>query len=188
MDIDEALLDGEDRMIKTVADYEHFLKGVRTGQASTEILDGIKADIPAYGGPVPLKSVALLTRQDARMLIVKPFDPKTIKEIEKALLASELGITPSNDGKVIRLAFPPLSEERRKQTVKLLKDRLEQHKVAIRNVRKDVMKHIDDNEGQPGVSEDRLKEAKDELQGLVKKYEAQLDGAFEKKSKEVMTV
>ena len=188
MDIDEALLDGEDRMIKTVADYEHFLKSVRTGQASVDILDGIKVDIPAFGGVVPLKSVAVVTKQDARMLAVKPFDPKTLKDIEKSLLASEIGITPANDGRIIRLAFPPLSEERRKQTVKVLKERLEQHKVALRNIRKDTLKHIAENKGKPGVSEDALKEGENDLQGLTKKYEAQLDAAFDKKSREVMTL
>lgn len=188
MDMDEALLDCEDRMIKTVADYDHFLKGIRTGQASVEILDGIQVDIPAYGGIVPLKSVAVVSKQDARMLIVKPFDPKTIKEIEKALQASDIGITPTNDGKIIRLAFPPLSEERRKQTVKLLKDRLEQHKVALRNIRKDTLKSLSENKGKPGVSEDALKKNEEEVQELIKKFEKQLDDAFEKKSKEVMTV
>jgi ribosome recycling factor len=188
MDLDEATLDAEDRMIKTVADYEHFVKGVRTGQASVEVLDGIQANIPAFGGVVPLKSVAVVSKQDARMLIVKPFDPKTIKEIEKALQASEVGITPANDGKVIRLAFPPLSEERRKQTVKMLKDRLEQHKVALRNIRKDALKHVSENKGKAGVSEDAVKQSEDEVQNLTKKYEEQLDTAFDKKSKEVMTV
>jgi ribosome recycling factor len=188
MDMDEVLLECEDRMIKTVADYDHFLKGVRTGQASVEVLDGIQVDIPAYGGSVPLKSVAVLSKQDARMLVIKPFDPKTIKDVEKALQASDVGITPNSDGKIIRLAFPPLSEERRKQTVKLLKERLEQHKVALRNIRKDALKGLGENKGKPGVSEDALKKNEEEVQELIKKYEKQLGDAFEKKSKEVMTV
>ncbi|MCZ7647010.1 MAG: ribosome recycling factor [Planctomycetota bacterium] len=188
MDIDEALLDGEDRMIKTIADYEHFLKGVRTGEASIELLDSVHVDIPSYGGVVSLKSVALVTKQGSQMLIVKPFDPNTLKEIEKALQASDLGITPNNDGKIIRLAFPPMSEERRTQTVKMIKERLEQHKVALRNIRKDAMKHVDGNKGAAGVSEDALKQAKDDVQELTKQYETQLDELFEKKSKEVMTV
>lgn len=188
MDLDEAQLDAEERMLKTVADYDHFLKGVRTGQATVEILDGIQVDIPSYGGIVPLKSVAVIAKADARLLTIKPFDPKTIKEIEKALIGGELGITPNNDGKIIRLAFPPMSEERRQQTVKLLKDRLEQHKVAIRNIRKDALKHVEDNDGKPGVSEDQVKSAKDEIQELVKKYEGQLQTHYDKKSEQVMTV
>ena len=188
MDIDEALLDGEERMIKTGADYEHYLKGVRTGQANVDVFNNIHVDIPAYGGVVALKAVALITKQDARMVVIKPFDPKTSKEIEKALGASDLGITPANDGKVIRMAFPPMSEERRKQAVKALKERLEQHKVAIRNIRKDTLKHVEDNEGKPGVSEDAVKNGKEEVQTLTKKYEEQIESAFERKSKEVMTV
>ncbi len=188
MDIDEALMDGEDRMIKTVADYDHYLKGIRTGQANVDVFDNIHVDIPAYGGVVALKSVALITKQDARMVVIKTFDPKTAKEIEKALGGSDLGITPANDGKVIRMAFPPMSEERRKQAVKLLKERLEQHKVAIRNIRKDTLKHVEDSEGKAGVSEDAVKQGKEEVQKLTKQYEEQIEGAFDKKSKEVMTV
>jgi len=188
MDIDEALMDCEERMIKTVVDYDGFIKGVRTGQASTEILDKVSVDIPAYGGVVPLKSVAVITKQDASLVVIKPFDPKTLKDIEKALSASDIGITPANDGKIIRLAFPPMSEERRKQTVKLLKDRLEQHKVALRNIRKDSLKHVEDSKGKAGVSEDMLEKGKEEIQNLVKQYEGQLDKHFEKKSAEVMKV
>lgn len=187
MTLDDVLLDAEDRMIKTNADYEHFLKGVRTGEASVEILDGVQADIPSFGGLVPLKSVAVVSKQGATMLAIKPFDPKTIKEIERAIMLSELGITPSNDGKVIRLAFPSMSQERREQTVKMIKERLEQHKIALRNVRKDSQKHIEGNKGEAGVSEDAIQKAKDDLQELIKTYEAQLDKSYEKKSKEVMT-
>lgn len=188
MDIDEALLDGEDRMIKTVAEFERYLKGVRTGEASTEIVEGIQVNIPAYGGVVGLKSVAVISKLDARMLVVKPFDPNTIKDIDKAIQKSDLGITPQNDGKIIRLVFPQMSEERRQQTVKLLKDKLEQHKVSIRNARKDSIKHMDGNKGEPGVSEDDIDAGKKEIQDLTKKYEKSLEDAFDKKSKEVMTV
>ena len=188
MDLDEALMDGEERMINTAADFEHFLKTVRTGAASTEVLDGIHVDVPAFGGVVPLKSVALTTKQDAQMLVVKPFDPKTIKDIEKALSNADLGLSIGNDGKIIRLSFPPMSEERRKQTVKAVKERLEQHKVSLRNIRKDAIKHIEGNKGQPGVSEDAITKAKEEVQNLIKKFEAEIDLAFEKKSIEVMKI
>ena len=188
MDIDMSLLEGEDSMQKTTGDFDHFLKTVRTGQASTEVLEGIHADVPAYGGFVPLKSVALTSKQDAQMLVVKPFDPKTIKDIEKALSNADLGLSISNDGKIIRLAFPPMSEERRKQTVKAIKERLEQHKVSLRNIRKDMIKNIEGNKGQPGVSEDMIEKAKEEVQKLIKQFEAQMDLAFEKKSVEVMKI
>ncbi len=188
MDIDEALLDCEDRMIKAVADFERYMKGVRTGEASTEIVEGINVDIPAYGGVTNLKSVAVISKQDARMLVIKPFDPNTIKDIDKAIQKSDIGITPNNDGKIIRLAFPPMSEERRQQTVKALKERLEQHKVSIRNVRKDAIKQVDGAKGQSGVSEDNIEAAREEIQSLTKKYESQLDQGYEKKSKQIMTV
>jgi len=188
MDLDEALLDLEDRLIKTVADYDHFLKTIRTGQASIEVLDNVKVDIPSYGGIVDLKSVAVIAKADARLLTIKPFDTKTIKDIEKALSAADLGLSIGNDGKLIRLAFPPMSEDRRKQAVKSIKERMEQHKVAVRSVRKDTLKHVDENEGKPGISEDVVAKTREEVQELVKKYEGQLDVAFEKKSKEVMTV
>ena len=188
MDLDEAQLDAEDRMIKSAADYEHFLKTQRSGQASPDVLDNIHVDIPAFGGVSPLKSVAVIGKQDAQMLTVKPFDPKTIKDIEKALNAASLGLSINNDGKIIRLAFPPLSEERRKQAVKNLKERLEQHKVTVRNIRKEAIKHVEGNDGKAGVSEDMIAKAKEAINDLTKQYEAQMDAAFDKKSKELMKI
>jgi ribosome recycling factor len=188
MDIDEILLDSEDRMIKCVADYEAHLKGVRSGQASVEMVDHVHVDIPAYGGVVPLKSVALTTKADARMLVIKPFDPKTIKEIEKGINAANLGLNPMNDGKIIRLNFPPMSEENRKKQIKIIKDRLEQHKVTIRNIRHEALKHLKELKGKAGVSEDMEKKAETDVNDLTKKYEGELDQNFEKKSKEIMTV
>ncbi|HYF48000.1 MAG TPA: ribosome recycling factor [Planctomycetota bacterium] len=188
MDIDEILLDAEERMIKSVTDFDQHLKGVRSGQASTEMVEHVHVDIPAYGGVVPLNSVALITKADARMLVVKPFDPKTIKEIEKGINAANLGLTPSNDGKIIRLNFPPMSEENRKKTVKLIKERLEQHKVTIRKIRHDALNSLKEIKGKSGVGEDAEKKAEEEVNELTKKHEGMLDAHFEKKSKEVMTV
>lgn len=187
MDIDDILLDTEDRMDKCVSDYGAHLKGVRSGQASTEMLEHVHVDIPAYGGTVPLKQVALVAKADARMLTIKPFDAKTIKEIEKGILAANVGLNPQNDGKIIRLNFPPMSEENRKKTIKLIKDRLEQHKVTIRNIRHDALKHLKEIKGE-GVSEDAEKKAEANVNDLTKGHEAQLDSAFEKKSQEIMTV
>jgi ribosome recycling factor len=188
MDIDEILLEAEDRMIKCVSDFDQHLKSVRTGQASVEMIDHVHVDIPAYGGVVPLKSVANTTKGDARMLIIKPFDPKTIKDIEKAINAANMGLTPQNDGKIIRLNFPPMSEENRKKSVKIIKERLEQHKVTIRNARHDAIKTLKDNKGKLGVGEDAEKKAEADVNDLTKQYEGQLDSHFEKKSKEIMTV
>jgi ribosome recycling factor len=188
MDLDEILLDAEDRMIKSVADYEGYLKTVRTGQASPEMLEHVHVNIPAYGGVLPLKQVALVAKQDARMLVVKPFDVKTIGDIEKGLFAANVGITPQNDGKLIRLNFPPLSEENRKKQAKSIKDRMEQHKVTLRNVRHDAVKQIKEQKGKPGVSEDAQKQAETDANELIKKFEGQLQSRYEKKEKEIMTV
>jgi ribosome recycling factor len=188
MDIDEILLDTEDRMIKCVADYDAHLKSVRSGQASPEMVEHIQVDIPAYGGVVALNSVAVVTRADARMLVIKPFDPKTIKEIEKAINQANMGLTPANDGKIIRLNFPPMSEENRKKQVKIIKERLEQHKITMRNARHDALKALKEIKGKSGVGEDAEKKAEGDVNDLIKKYEAQLDAHFEKKSKDIMTV
>lgn len=186
MDLDEILLDAEDRMIKCVADYDAHLKSVRTGQASTEMVEHVQVNIPAYGGQVPLRQVALVVKADVRLLTIKPFDPKTIKDIEKSIFAANLGLTPQSDGKVIRLNFPPLSEENRRKQTKTIKDRMEQHKVTLRNVRHDAVKGIKDLKGK--VSEDDQKKAEEEINSLTRKYEGQLDAHFDKKSKEIMTV
>lgn len=186
MDLDEITLDAEDRMIKCVADYDAHLRSVRTGQASTEMVEHVHVNIAEYGGEVPLRQVALVAKQDLRMLVIKPFNPKTIKELEKGLYAANLGLTPQNDGKVIRLNFPPLSEETRKKQIKTIKDRMEQHKVTLRNVRHDAVKAIKDLKGQ--VGEDDQKKAEEEVNGLTKKYEGQLEAHFDRKSKEIMTV
>lgn len=188
MDIDDILLDAEDRMTKSVADFDQHLKGVRSGQASVETLEHVHVDIPAFGGVVPLKSVAMIAKADARMLTVKPFDNKTIKDIERGIYAANLGLTPSNDGKIIRLNFPPMSEETRKKQIKLIKDRLEQHKITIRNVRHDSLKHLKELKGKSGVGEDDEKKAEVDINDLTKKFESQLELFFDRKSKEIMTV
>ena len=188
MDIDEILLDSEDRMIKCVADYESHLKGVRSGQASVEMVDHVHVDIPAYGGVVPLKSVALTSKADARMLVIKPFDPKTIKEIEKGINAANLGLTPMNDGKIIRLPIPPLTEERRKDLVKKLHGVAENHRVAVRNIRRDgneaVKKLLKDKK----ITEDDEKRALDEIQKMTDAHMQRIDQAAKSKEKEILEI
>jgi ribosome recycling factor len=189
MDIDEILLDAEDRMIKNVTDFDAHLKSVRTGQASTEAIEHVHVEIAAYGDqPMPLKNVAVIAKGDARMLTVKPFDSKTIKEIEKGLNAANLGLTIGNDGKIIRVSFPPMSEENRKKQVKVIKERLEQHKVTIRTVRHDALKALKGMEKSAGFSEDDVKKAEQNVNDLTKEYEGKLDAAYDKKSKDIMTV
>jgi ribosome recycling factor len=189
MDIDEILLDAEDRMIKCGADYDAHLKSVRSGQATSETIEHVHVVIPAYGdAPLPLKNVALIAKADARMLTVKPFDVKTIKDIDRGMQAANLGLSITNDGKIIRIAFPPMSEENRKKQVKVIKDRLEQHKVTIRNIRHDALKALKGMEKSAGHSEDDVKKAEHDVNELTRQYEGSLDAAFERKSKEIMTV
>jgi len=189
MDIDDILLDTEDRMTKSIADFEAYLKTVRSGQASIEAIEHVHVEIAAYGGePTPLKNVAIISKADARMLNVKPFDGKTIKDIEKGLSAANLGLSINNDGKLIRVSFPPMSEENRKRQVKQIKERLEQHKVTIRNIRHEGQKALKGMEKGAGFSEDDVKKAEHSVNDLTKQYENGLEAAFERKSKEVMTV
>lgn len=189
MDIDDVLLDTEDRMTKSLADFEAYLKTVRSGQASIEAIEHVHVEIAAYGGePMPLKNLAVIAKSDARMLTVKPFDNKTIKDIEKGFSIANLGLTINNDGKVIRVGFPPMSEENRKRQVKQIKERLEQHKVTIRNIRHEGQKGLKAMEKGAGFSEDDVKKAEHNVNDLTKQYEGLLEAAFDRKSKEVMTV
>lgn len=189
MDIDEILLETEDRMDKSCADFDAYLKTVRTGQAAPEALEHVYVEIAAYGGePTPLKNVALISKGDARMLIVKPFDGKTIKDIEKGISAANLGLTLNNDGKIIRVNFPPLSEETRKKQVKQIKDRLEQHKITIRSLRHEGLKGLKGLEKGAGFSEDDVKKAETDVNDLTKAHEAKLESSFERKSQDIMTV
>jgi ribosome recycling factor len=188
MAIDEILFECEERMEKCISDYEAHLKTVRSGQATTESLEHVQVDIPSYGGLMPLKNVALIARGDARMLTVKPFDPKTIKDIEKSINFANLGVTTGNDGKIIRVNYPPMSEETRKKSVKQLKDRLEQHKISLRQARQDAQKRLKEIKGKSGVGEDAEKKAEQDVNDLIKKFEAMLEDRFAKKEQEVMTV
>ncbi len=186
MDTDDILMESEDLMDKCVADFVARLKNVRTSQASVEMVEHVQENIPDYGGILPIKQIALISKTDARMLTIKPFDAKTIKDIEKGILAANLGLTPLSDGKVIRLNFPAMTEENRKKTVKLIKEYLEQHKISLRNVRHDAIKHL--KAIQKNISEDIAKKAEADINELIKTHETQLDEHFEKKSKEIMTI
>ena len=140
--IDEFVLDATGRMDKSVeAAHEHF-NSVRTGRASAALLDRVLIDY--YGTPTPLKSLASISTPEPRLLTIQPFDPSSIKQIERAIQESDLGLTPSNDGKVIRLPIPQLTEERRKELVKVVRQMAEEGRVAVRNVRRDVMRHLEE--------------------------------------------
>jgi ribosome recycling factor len=184
-DADEVLLESEDRMEKTVEHLRESFKTIRTGRATPSLVDSIKVD--AYGSPTPLKQLANIGIPEPRQIVIKPFDPNTLGDIERAIQKSELGINPSNDGKVIRLEVPALTEERRKQLVRQVKDMAEQAKIGINNVRRDANKAIDQAKSD-GLPEDDADRYKKEIDDLKNKSQKQIEESFEKKSEEIMTV
>lgn len=174
------------RMEKAVEDFRHKLQSVRTGRASTNLLDNIH--VVAYGSPMPLNQVATIHAPEASMLTVQPFDPSLINEIEKALRSSELNVNPSNDGKLIRIPIPPLTEERRRQMVKVVHDMAEEHKTSIRNIRRDsndkLKKALKDKE----ISEDEERSGLDDVQKLTDGYVARIGELSQHKEEEIMKV
>lgn len=183
--MDERIQKYEEKMKKTLASLESELVTIRAGRANPHILDKLAVDY--YGAPTPLQQVANITVPEARMIQIQPWESSLIKGIEKAILTSDLGLNPSNDGKVIRLVFPELTEERRKELVKDVKKKGEAAKVAIRNIRRDGNDAFKKLKGSD-VSEDEIKNLEDELQKMTDKYVKEIDSAVEVKSKEVMTV
>ena len=186
MPYDDIALEAEEKMEKAVSVMSEELRGVRTGRASASLVDGLKVE--AYGTLNPLKSLASITVPEPRMILVKPFDPGTINDIIKAIQKSEVGLTPQSDGKIIRLAVPPLSEERRKQMSKMVKEFGEKAKVSIRNIRREANGAADSEEKGKTISEDEAKRTKDEIDRLTKEYEGKAQEAVDKKTKEVMEV
>ena len=184
--MDEFISDASGRMDKSVSTtHEHF-NSVRTGRASAALLDRIQIDY--YGTPTPLKNMATIGAPEPRMLTVQPFDPTQIKAIEKAVMGSDLGLTPSNDGKIVRLPIPQLTEERRKELVKLVRRYGEDGKVAIRNVRRDVLKHLEElvKNGEVGDDEERRGEA--QVQKLTDEHVGSIDELIRHKESEIMEV
>ena len=184
--MDERIQKYEEKMKKTLVSLEGELATIRAGRANPHILDKLTVDY--YGAPTPLQQVANITVPEARMIQIQPWESSLIKGIEKAILTSDLGLNPSNDGKVIRLVFPELTEERRKELVKDVKKKGEGAKVAIRNIRRDanaiIKKHLKASE----ISEDEQKGAEDDIQKLTDEFIAKVDNMVDEKSKEIMTV
>lgn len=176
----------EEKMSKSVDALKEDYTTIRAGRANPHILDKIRVDY--YGTPTPLQQVANVSVPEARMIQIQPWEASLIKEIEKAILVSDLGLTPNNDGKSIRLVFPELTEERRKELAKDVKKKGDNAKVAVRNIRRDandaIKKQNKDNE----ISDDELKNAEDEVQKLTDKYIAAIDKAIEDKTTEILTV
>ena len=184
--MDERIQKYEEKMKKTLASLESELTTIRAGRANPHILDKLTVDY--YGSPTPLQQVANITVPEARMIQIQPWESSLIKGIEKAILTSDLGLNPNNDGKVIRLIFPELTEERRKELVKDIKKKGEAAKVAVRNIRRDANDAYKKLKKEEDVSEDEIKELEDEIQKLTDKYIKEIDKAVEEKSKEIMTV
>lgn len=184
MQLDEILLDAEERMDKAVDKLKSDLTGIRTGRANPGMVDSIRVD--AYGSPTPLKQLASVSSPEPQQLVIRPFDASIIKDIEKAIVASNLGLAPQSDGKVVRLNVPALSGDVRKKMVSRTKDLTEETKVAIRNVRRDANKHLDQLEKDKELTEDELKTYKNDVQELLNKRESAADDLAKTKTAEVM--
>jgi ribosome recycling factor len=184
--IENFLGDATQRMDKSVdATHEHF-NSVRTGRATPALLDRIQIDY--YGTPSPLKNMSTISAPEPRMLTIQPFDPSQIKAIEKAIQESDLGLTPSNDGKMIRLPIPQLTEERRKELVKVVRQMAEEGRVAVRNVRRDVMKHLEELVKNGDVGDDEERAAETRVQKLTDEHVAKIDDLLKRKEAEIMEV
>lgn len=184
MDSDEILLDTEDRMDKAVENLSDRLKGIRTGRASPGLVEGIRIDY--YGSPTALKQLANVSAPEPRLLVIKPFDPGVLKAIETAIQKSDLGINPSSDGKILRLAVPPLSQERRNKLVAQVKEYSEEGKVALRNIRRDANKHAEGAKKEGLLTEDDLARLLEEIDKLTKDHEKKIADILDRKTAEVL--
>jgi ribosome recycling factor len=184
--IKDALRDAEGRMKGAVATLEDDLAGLRSGRASPALVEKMLVDY--YGTPTPLQQLATISVPEPRLITIRPFDPTSLRAIEHAILSSELGLTPSNDGKLVRLSLPPLTEERRQELVKIVHRRLEEARVAVRNVRRDTLDDLRDFEKEKIISEDDFYRAKDDLQELTDAYVEKIDQVGQRKEQEIMEV
>lgn len=184
--MDERLVTFQDKMEKSLNNLVEEYAGIRAGRANPHILDKLRVDY--YGTPTPIQSVANVSVPEARMIQIAPWEASMIKEIEKAILCSDIGINPSNDGKVIRLVFPELTEDRRKELAKEIKKKGEDAKVAVRNIRRDAIDHLKKNGKAEGTSEDEIKGLEDSVQKLTDSFVNKIDQAIDAKTKEILTV
>ena len=176
----------EERMKKTISVFEENLSEIRAGRANPAILNKVTVDY--YGSQTPINQMAGISVPEARLIVIQPWDMSVLKEIERAILASDIGITPNNDGKVIRLNFPELNEERRKEIVKDIKKMSEESKVAVRQIRRDGIDEFKKMQKDSAITEDDLKSAEDAIQKLTDKYVDEIDKITTAKEKEIMTV
>ena len=184
MTSEEILFDAEERMEKAANVLRDELRGLRTGRATPALVDSLRVEY--YGSPTPLKKLAQISTPDPQQIVIRPFDQSVHKDIEKAVRSSDLGMSPSNDGKMIRLQVPPMSGEQRKKMAQRIKKSAEDAKVACRNIRRDGNKHFDQAEKSKEMTEDERDKGKDEVQVLLKKYEDKIAEMMEKKEAEIM--
>jgi len=173
-------------MLKSLESLSKDFAGLRTGRASASLLDKIRVDY--YGSETPINQVATVSVPEARMIVIQPWDKSVLSAIEKAILKSDLGLPPNNDGKLIRLNFPPLNEERRKQLVKSAKNTAEQSRVAMRNVRREAMDELKKLQKSGDISEDELKDAESKIQKMTDSYITQINSLSDEKEKEIMEI
>lgn len=176
----------ETRMNTAIQALEEDLAGIRTGRASPALVERILVDY--YGSPTPLVQIASIGVPEPRTLLIRPFDPASLKAIERAILSSDLGLTPNNDGRNIRLNLPPLTEERRRDLVKIVHNRLEEARVAVRNIRRDILKDLREFESEKMITEDERKRAEDELQKITDRFIEAINAIGERKEKEILEV
>ncbi len=174
----------ESRMEKSLASFDNELKRVRTGRASLSLLDGVKVDY--YGTPTPLNQMSSVSIPESRLINVQPWDATLIKEIEKAILKANLGLTPSNDGKLIRISVPPLTQERRKEIVKIAQKLMEKYKVAVRNIRRDSVDNLKSLKKDGDISEDEMFGAQDKVQKITDKFIGKIEQQYKIKEKEIL--
>ncbi|MEN6481752.1 MAG: ribosome recycling factor [Anaerolineaceae bacterium] len=184
--IKETIKEAEQRMKGAIQSLEDDIAGIRTGRASPTLVERLSVEY--YGAPTPLMQLASISVPEPRVLLIRPFDSTSMKAIEKAIITSDLSLNPNNDGKVIRLNLPPLTEDRRKDLVKVVNNRLEEARVASRNVRRDIIKDLREYEKEKLISEDDLKRAEEELQKLTDRIIEEIDKIGEKKNAEIMEV
>jgi ribosome recycling factor len=182
----ERLMDAEVRMEKSLEALHKELGGIRTGRATPSLVDRIQVDY--YGAPTPLQSIAGVTAPEARLLLIQPYDRSSIAAIEKALQRSELGLNPSNDGQVIRIAIPPLTEERRREFAKIVKQKAEEARIAVRNIRRDEVDHLRRMEKEGHVSKDEIERNISEVQHITDSFVGKVDDLAQKKEAEILEV
>ncbi|MDY0019205.1 MAG: ribosome recycling factor [Anaerolineae bacterium] len=184
--IDDLLRETETRMKKGIESMEDDFRGLRTGRAAPALVERVLVDY--YGSPTPLKQLAVISAPEPQMLLIRPYDPSSMKEIEKAILQSDLGLNPSNDGHVIRIPIPRLTEERRREMVKIVKRRVEDTKVTLRNIRREALEDLRSFENEKLISEDELKRSQEDLQKLTDQYTDKVAEVGDHKEQEIMTI